>query len=236
MWNQHGCWLASEVLEQTDLDRRKEALRWFLAVAEVRLPPFFACNHPQHLRELGNYNALLGLMAGMNFAAVSRLKQAWKVCLSSELYSLTTCYQGLSSKQMQSFQELSDVSSPISNYKVYREELKKWTKEPCVPYLGIYLKDLTFIEGSTTSLFAAYASVDGNPDYLDAGKSIINFTKMRMISSTFREIHKYQQRPYSLLPVLPIIDYLRTRKIILVYASMACLRCLRSFLGPECAV
>ena len=38
---------------------------------------------------------------------------------------------------------------------------------PCVPYIGIYLSDLTFIE-------------DGNPEFLD--ENLINFQKQEVIS------------------------------------------------------
>src|SRR5947209_1518481 len=66
LWNKHGCWAATEILAQPDSDRRREILRWFIAFAD-------------HIRELRNYNALLAIMAGLNFAAISRLKQTWKV-------------------------------------------------------------------------------------------------------------------------------------------------------------
>ena len=41
--------------------------------------------------------------------------------------------------------------SPEKNHKVYRELLKS-TTPPCIPYLGIYLADLTFIEEITDNL------------------------------------------------------------------------------------
>jgi hypothetical protein len=44
---------------------------------------------------------------------------------------------------------------------------------------ALFLKDLTFIE-------------DGNPDYLDAEKRIINFAKNRMICAVYRQMQRFQ--------------------------------------------
>lgn len=52
-----------------------------------------------------------------------------------------------------------------NNYKSYRENLSA-TETPAVPYIGVFLKDLTFI-------------CDGNPDYLRGG--LINLHKRRQV-------------------------------------------------------
>ncbi len=51
------------------------------------------------------------------------------------------------------------------NYKHYRDKLGA-TELPAVPYVGVFLKDLTFI-------------CDGNPDYLRGG--LINMHKRRQV-------------------------------------------------------
>ena len=52
-----------------------------------------------------------------------------------------------------------------SNYKNYRDKLSI-TPVPAVPYIGVFLKDLTFI-------------ADGNPDYIRGG--LVNLHKRRQV-------------------------------------------------------
>jgi son of sevenless-like protein len=52
---------------------------------------------------------------------------------------------------------------------------------PCIPHIGLFLSDLTFIE-------------EGNKDYLD-GK--INFSKSRKLAERIAWIKQYQQEGYN---------------------------------------
>ena len=54
---------------------------------------------------------------------------------------------------------------------------------PMIPYLGVFLKDLTFLDV-------------GNSRYLDEDSNIINFDKYRMIGSIITELRNFQQIPY----------------------------------------
>lgn len=58
--------MATEIIAVTDLDKRREVLKWFVNFADA-------------LREMRNYNALMAVVAGLNFAALNRLKHTWKV-------------------------------------------------------------------------------------------------------------------------------------------------------------
>ncbi|KAI8855069.1 ras guanine nucleotide exchange factor domain-containing protein [Chytridium lagenaria] len=56
---------------------------------------------------------------------------------------------------------------------------------PCVPFLGFYLTDLTFIE-------------DGSPNFLKGMDGMINFSKRMKTAEVIREIQQYQNAPYQL--------------------------------------
>eukprot|EP01027_Heterolobosea_sp_BB2_P008527 GEZU01012655.1.p2 GENE.GEZU01012655.1~~GEZU01012655.1.p2 ORF type:complete len:120 (-),score=60.36 GEZU01012655.1:217-576(-) len=80
-------------------------------------------------------------------------------------------------------------------YQELRKTLAKCTP-PCVPFIGMYLTDLMFIE-------------QGNPDML-RGK--INFFKRRLYSEVILEIQSFQQKPYELQNV-PYLRWVFTRHI-----------------------
>jgi len=64
-------------------------------------------------------------------------------------------------------QQLKLVTSHTSSYKEYRAALRR-AELPAIPYIGIWLTDLTFIE-------------DGNPTYEVPER--INFSKYRRIAA-----------------------------------------------------
>jgi len=81
-------------------------------------------------------------MAGLQQSAVTRLRDSWDHITSS-------CKK--------SFNEMSTLLSSAKSYKSLREAIQKaaQTGAQFVPYLGMYLQDLVFIE-------------DGNPTYISS--------------------------------------------------------------------
>lgn len=71
---------------------------------------------------------------------------------------------------------------------------------PCVPYLGVYLSDLTFIE-------------DGNMDFIKDTK-LVNFEKRSMVAKVLTEIQGFQQIDYCLRPVPEIQVFLNKLEIL----------------------
>ncbi|XP_070207227.1 ras-specific guanine nucleotide-releasing factor 2-like [Littorina saxatilis] len=64
---------------------------------------------------------------------------------------------------------------------------------PCIPYLGMYLTDLSFIE-------------EGTPNFTE--EKLVNFSKMRMISHVIREIRLFQQTSYKIEHHPRVTNYL----------------------------
>jgi len=90
--------------------------------------------------------------------------------------------QLVSKKYVTLSEQLDVVMSHQGNYDKYRKMLHH-LDPPCVPFLGVYLTDLVFIE-------------EGNKDVING--DLINFDKRRKIALVIREIQQYQQTPYCL--------------------------------------
>lgn len=82
--------------------------------------------------------AVMEIMAGLHNASVFRLKKTWKKVQEM-------------SKIWQTWQDLLPLVSADENHRIYREKLKAHPL-PAIPYVGLYLKHLTFIEGMLLEL------------------------------------------------------------------------------------
>uniref|UniRef100_A0A8C7Z896 Ras protein specific guanine nucleotide releasing factor 1 n=1 Tax=Oryzias sinensis TaxID=183150 RepID=A0A8C7Z896_9TELE len=146
--------IASEILQWDDVNMRVAVIEKWVAVADI-------------CRCLHNYNAVLEITSSLNRSSIFRLKKTWlKV-----------------SKQTKTvIDKLQKLVSSEGRFKNLREALKN-CDPPCVPYLGMYLTDLAFIE-------------EGTPNYTE--DNLVNFSKMRMISHIIREIRQFQQTAYKI--------------------------------------
>lgn len=93
------------------------------------------------------------------------------------------------------YKELQDLVSPKFQYANYRKYLKDMSV-PAIPFLGVYLTDLTFLDL-------------GNSDFLP-DTNYINFEKRRKVFNLIREIQKFQQVQYPLQPVPQIQDFMKS--------------------------
>ncbi|NXO04853.1 RGRF1 factor, partial [Rhinopomastus cyanomelas] len=156
--------IASEILRNEEVVARVSAIEKWVAVADI-------------CRCLHNYNAVLEITSSLNRSAIFRLKKTW-LKVSKQTKALIDKLQKLVSSE--------------GRFKNLREALKN-CDPPCVPYLGMYLTDLAFIE-------------EGTPNYTEDG--LVNFSKMRMISHIIREIRQFQQTSYKIEHQPKVTQYL----------------------------
>uniref|UniRef100_A0AAY4C0C1 Ras protein-specific guanine nucleotide-releasing factor 2a n=1 Tax=Denticeps clupeoides TaxID=299321 RepID=A0AAY4C0C1_9TELE len=163
--------VASQIMTHTDVGSRANSIEKWVAVADI-------------CRCLNNYNGVLEITSALNRSAIYRLKKTWaKVC-----------------KQTKALMD--KLQKPVSSegrFKNLRETLKN-CNPPCVPYLGMYLTDLAFIE-------------EGTPNFTEEG--LVNFSKMRMISHIIREIRQFQQTPYRIEHQPKVTQYLMDKTLIM---------------------
>ncbi|CAH1153713.1 unnamed protein product [Phaedon cochleariae] len=163
--------VASEILRRKSITTRVAAIEKWAAVADI-------------CRCLHNFNGVLEICSALTNTSIFRLKKTW------EKVSKTT---------KQTIEKLQVVVSSDGRFRSLRDALHR-CDPPCIPYLGIYLTDLSFIE-------------EGTPNFTADG--LLNFSKMRMIAHVIREIRHFQQTPYKIELIERVANYLLDSSLIM---------------------
>ncbi|KAJ2701376.1 Ras guanine nucleotide exchange factor bud5 [Coemansia sp. IMI 209128] len=116
-------WASLMILSGPTPERRCRVLKYFIQLGI-------------QLLALKNYDAVMAVKAAIFCAAVMRLKQTWS--LLPKKFNILC-------------KRLHDAMDPDHNYANYRAILRR-SQPPLLPFLGLYLTDLTFLE-------------EGNPTY-----------------------------------------------------------------------
>ena len=111
---------------------------------------------------------MAALIAGLNCPPIRRLKRTWEQVNMRHTAILDDLERTL------------DTAHNFQGYKAIISSLQP----PCVPFLGVYLTVLTFIQ-------------DGAKDTLKEG-GLINFQKRQKTADVIQEITKFQMQPYNL--------------------------------------
>lgn len=164
--NRLSGWTSESILMQEDLKKRAAYVKQFVAIAD-------------RCYALNNFSSMMAIYSGLNNAALNRLRRTW---------------DAVNQRHLALFENMKNILAPTKNFSKYRETLRK-LQPPCVPFLGVYLTDLTFIE-------------DGNSDRLKTDERLINFSKRQMTADKISEIVIFQSTPYNFHPVEGIQKYI----------------------------
>ncbi|KAA1089603.1 hypothetical protein PGT21_024616 [Puccinia graminis f. sp. tritici] len=159
-------WVAETILLQPEQKKRASTIKHFILVAD-------------RCRSLNNFSTLMQIIAGLNSTPIYRLRRTWET---------------IPQKTLTLFAQLGAVMSPTKNYAAYRDTIRNMAP-PCVPFVGVYLTDWTFIG-------------DGNPDQLREKPQQINFNKRQKAAELIVQIQSYQSMPYQLSPMPMIVKFL----------------------------
>ena len=130
--------------------------------------------------ELNNYESLMAIMCSLNSSVVQRLKRTWEI---------------VSKKTKARLDELRGVVDFSRNQASLRRRLEN-PVAPCLPFLGVYLTDLTFVDVGNPKLreLPGAASASGE------AVSVINFDKHMRMAKIVSHVRKFQV-PYRLEPI-----------------------------------
>jgi son of sevenless len=126
------------------------------------------------------------ILAGLTSTPIFRLHKTWKA---------------VDRKLRAAFEDVRELMSQTGSCKNYRETIHS-VQPPLVPYIGVYLTDLTFVE-------------DANPNFLPPPHdSYINFQKRRLTASVIQEVEQYQQTPYNLQVIEKLDIFISTGTVV----------------------
>ncbi|KAH3756910.1 Ras guanine nucleotide exchange factor [Pelomyxa schiedti] len=149
--NNFSLWLSQMIVFEQNQKVRADIVTKFMEVS---------C----YLKSINNFHTLMAVIVGLNQATVTRLKQTMALVPEK------------TTKKWKAAESVMDVNG---NFKTYRSTLTQ-AAGPILPYLIVYLSDLTFI-------------ADGNADTVN---NMINFDKRSMVHQIISKIDELQHNPY----------------------------------------
>ena len=126
--------------------------------------------------ELNNYDSLMAIICSLNSSMISRLKRTWEV---------------ISQKTKSNLEYLRGIVDVSRNYSVLRHRIQSHVP-PCLPFVGTYLTDLTFVDHGNQPL-RHLPTEEGE-------MAVINFDKHMKTARIISELQRFQI-PYRLAEV-----------------------------------
>lgn len=166
-FNVMSAWISTMIVREEVFKRRVALLTHWIRVA-------------QECKELHNFNGVVTIISALNNSGIHRMRKT---------------KEQVPKKEIGIYQELCDLVSQNNSYKNLRAAVKT-SHPPCIPYIGMFLTDLTFIE-------------DGNKDTWKMTE-MINFFKRRKIAQIIMEIRNMQCVPYHFEKVPVLYQLLET--------------------------
>eukprot|EP01117_Protostelium_nocturnum_P008544 TRINITY_DN3069_c0_g1_i1.p1 TRINITY_DN3069_c0_g1~~TRINITY_DN3069_c0_g1_i1.p1 ORF type:complete len:941 (-),score=271.32 TRINITY_DN3069_c0_g1_i1:82-2904(-) len=153
-FNDISRWVQEEILAEEKLKPRARRLEKFIKLAH-------------QLREMNNFETLMAITSSIGDTAIHRL---------------TATRNEVQPQYWKMLEDLQDLMSSEKSYSKYRNAIKDVIDHglPCIPYIGVYRRDLIYHEEGQKS------------------NGAINFGKSRQIFSIIQEIRNFQSNSYQL--------------------------------------
>ena len=168
-------WVADSIMdEQADAKRRAAIIKHWIKVCSK-------------CKSLNNYSSMYNIFCALESTSVQRLNKTWPL--------LPTKYK----ETMEGLRHLTDVAR---NHAVYRSELRQRVP-PCLPFMGLYLTDLTFVDEGNLDTRPV-------PDAPEGSTPLINFDKHVKTARIVSDVQRFQI-PYRLQEIPEIQSWIEAQ-------------------------
>ncbi|XP_037625680.1 ras-specific guanine nucleotide-releasing factor RalGPS2 isoform X2 [Sebastes umbrosus] len=161
-FNQTSFWVVREILHAQTLKIRAEVLSLYIRTAKK-------------LCDMNNLHAVMAVVSALQSAPIFRLTKTWAL---------------LSRKDKATFDRLDYLMSKEDNYKRLRDFISSQSMVSCIPYLGMYLSDLTYVDSA----------------YPSTGSILENEQRSNLMNNILRIISDLQRSCTYDVPVLPHVQ------------------------------
>lgn len=168
--------VADTILHYQEIKKRAAVIKQWIKIAHQCL-------------ELHNYDGLMAIICSLNSSTISRLRKTWDV---------------VSPKRKEVLRTLQELVEPSQNNKVLRTRLHDHVP-PCLPFLGMYLTDLTFVDIGNPA--TKQMSLGESEDDANSGLTVVNFDKHTRTAKIIGELQRFQI-PYRLQELPDMQDWI----------------------------
>ena len=158
-WNSMGNWAQREILsKKRDFRARLNCIQCFVAVLG-------------YLVEYGDFSGGYAIHSALRSIAVDRLKRY---------------FAELTEEETQIMDEVKTLFAFRGNYPTLRNKMKGFLAKPCIPHIGVFTKDLTFLSEQDST----YKHKDPKTGELIV--KFINFTKCQQLGKQISDLRMFQ--------------------------------------------
>ena len=169
--------VTDNILQVDDPKKRAAIIKQWTKIAEKLL-------------ELANYHSLVAIVCSLTQSTIGRLKRTW---------------EHVSNKTKLRLERLKSIVNHERNYASLRGTFQNQIP-PCVPWVGLYLTDLTFVDAGNQTTRQLPGSGFGE------SKSVINFDKHMKTARIISELQRFQV-PYRLTEVPELQTWLQDQLV-----------------------
>ncbi|KAI0479395.1 ras GEF [Xylariaceae sp. FL0804] len=170
--------VADSILQYPEAKKRAGTIKQWIKIAHQCL-------------ELNNYDGLMAIVCSLNSSIINRLRRTWDF---------------VSPKRREMFKTLQAIVGPSNNNKVLRTRLQGHVP-PCLPFLGMFLTDLTFVDiGNPATKQLPGSGCD------DQSLTVVNFDKHSRTAKIIGELQRFQI-PYRLTEVPDLQGWIQAQVV-----------------------